>query len=45
MEMLARDFYQTEGEGKRARQRRDRERVCVLEAELCEERKIPSAIK
>ncbi len=29
VEMLAGILYQTEGEGKRARQRRDRESVCV----------------
>jgi hypothetical protein len=31
-------LYQTGEEGKRARQQRDRERVCVLEAEHCRER-------
>jgi hypothetical protein len=38
-------LYQREDEGKRARQRRDRKRERVLEAEQCRERKIASAIK
>ena len=31
-------FYQTEDEGKRARQRQDRERECVRDKALLEER-------
>jgi hypothetical protein len=38
-------LYQTEDEGKRARQRRDRKRERVLEAGHCGVRKIASAIK
>jgi hypothetical protein len=40
-------LYQTEGEGKRARQRRDRKRECVRDRDLQRgrEREMTSAIK
>jgi hypothetical protein len=38
-------LYQTEDEGKRARQRRNRKRESALEAEHCMKRKMVSAIK
>jgi hypothetical protein len=38
-------LYQTESVGKRARQQRDRERVCVLEVKHCREREMATATK
>jgi hypothetical protein len=43
MEKVARVLYQTEDEGERARQRRDRK--SVLEAECCGPKEMASAIK
>ncbi len=38
-------LYQTEGEGKRAKQQRETVKESALEAEHCREREIASAIK